>query len=110
MALVGGRSFLVLHVEKIECDFYLSFCMFGMSCPAVARRNVECFAKLTNVSCFLEVYFLAPFHQLKQLSIMNNPCVMATPSVPGFDYRPYIVSWCLNLKVLDGYVISQKER
>ncbi|KAL2311488.1 hypothetical protein Nmel_003208 [Mimus melanotis] len=56
-----------------------------------------------------EVYFLAPFQQLEQLSIMNNPCVMATPSVPGFDYRPYIVSWCLNLKVLDGYVISQKE-
>ncbi|XP_032909472.1 centrosomal protein of 97 kDa isoform X2 [Catharus ustulatus] len=56
-----------------------------------------------------EVYFLAPFRQLEQLSIMNNPCVMATPSVPGFDYRPYIVSWCLNLKVLDGYVVSQKE-
>ncbi|NXM86952.1 CEP97 protein, partial [Oenanthe oenanthe] len=56
-----------------------------------------------------EVCFLAPFRQLEQLSIMNNPCVMATPSVPGFDYRPYIVSWCLNLKVLDGYVTSQKE-
>ncbi|XP_034646203.1 centrosomal protein of 97 kDa isoform X2 [Trachemys scripta elegans] len=48
-------------------------------------------------------------NELEQLSIMNNPCVMATPSIPGFDYRPYIVSWCLNLKVLDGYVISQKE-
>ncbi|NWH61523.1 CEP97 protein, partial [Geococcyx californianus] len=56
-----------------------------------------------------EVSFLAFLCQLEQLSIMNNPCVMATPSVPGFDYRPYIVSWCLNLKVLDGYVISQKE-
>ncbi|NXK52553.1 CEP97 protein, partial [Chauna torquata] len=56
-----------------------------------------------------EVSFLASLHQLEQLSIMNNPCVMATPSIPGFDYRPYIVSWCLNLKVLDGYVISQKE-
>ncbi|NXD24591.1 CEP97 protein, partial [Spelaeornis formosus] len=56
-----------------------------------------------------EISFLACLHQLEQLSIMNNPCVMATPSVPGFDYRPYIVSWCLNLKVLDGYVISQKE-
>ncbi|NWV34291.1 CEP97 protein, partial [Grantiella picta] len=56
-----------------------------------------------------EVSFLASLRQLEQLSVMNNPCVMATPSVPGFDYRPYIVSWCLNLKVLDGYVISQKE-
>lgn len=56
-----------------------------------------------------EISFLASLTELQQLSIMNNPCVMATPSIPGFDYRPYIVSWCLNLRVLDGYVISQKE-
>ncbi|KAG8452003.1 hypothetical protein GDO86_003978, partial [Hymenochirus boettgeri] len=56
-----------------------------------------------------EVAFLAGLPDLEQLSIMNNPCVMATPSIPGFDYRPYIVSWCLKLKVLDGYVVSQKE-
>nr|XP_060626670.1 centrosomal protein of 97 kDa isoform X1 [Anolis sagrei ordinatus] len=56
-----------------------------------------------------EISYLAFLPELEQLSIMNNPCVMATPSIPGFDYRPYIVSWCLNLKVLDGYVISQKE-
>ncbi|XP_026787833.3 centrosomal protein of 97 kDa [Pangasianodon hypophthalmus] len=56
-----------------------------------------------------EVSYLASLHNLEQLSIMNNPCVMATPSLPGCDYRPYVVSWCLNLKVLDGYVVSQKE-
>lgn len=53
--------------------------------------------------------YLAPLQELEQLSMMSNPCVMATPSLPGFDYRPYIMSWCLNLKVLDGYVVSQKE-
>ncbi|XP_010976728.2 centrosomal protein of 97 kDa isoform X1 [Camelus dromedarius] len=56
-----------------------------------------------------EISYLASLTELEQLSIMNNPCVMATPSIPGFDYRPYIVNWCLNLRVLDGYVISQKE-
>ncbi|XP_015219874.1 centrosomal protein of 97 kDa isoform X2 [Lepisosteus oculatus] len=56
-----------------------------------------------------EVSYLAPLPELEQLSIMSNPCVMATPSLPGFDYRPYIVSWCLSLKILDGYVVSQKE-
>ncbi|KAJ8410534.1 hypothetical protein AAFF_G00194380 [Aldrovandia affinis] len=56
-----------------------------------------------------EVSYLAPLHDLEQLSIMSNPCVMATPSLPGYDYRPYIVSWCLSLKVVDGYVVSQKE-
>uniref|UniRef100_A0A8C6U8G2 Centrosomal protein of 97 kDa n=1 Tax=Neogobius melanostomus TaxID=47308 RepID=A0A8C6U8G2_9GOBI len=56
-----------------------------------------------------EVSYIAPLQELEQLSIMSNPCVMATPSLPGFDYRPFIMSWCLNLKVLDGYVTSQKE-
>uniref|UniRef100_A0A3B3BTL5 Centrosomal protein of 97 kDa n=1 Tax=Oryzias melastigma TaxID=30732 RepID=A0A3B3BTL5_ORYME len=56
-----------------------------------------------------EVSYLASLHELEQLSIMSNPCVMATPSLPSFDYRPYIMSWCLNLKVLDGYVVTQKE-
>ncbi|KAM7380417.1 hypothetical protein PAMP_003718 [Pampus punctatissimus] len=56
-----------------------------------------------------EVSYLSPLHELEQLSIMSNPCVMATPSLPGFDYRPYMMSWCLSLKVLDGYVVSQKE-
>ncbi|XP_069493416.1 centrosomal protein of 97 kDa isoform X2 [Ambystoma mexicanum] len=62
-----------------------------------------------EISDLNEISFLASLQDLEQLSIMNNPCVMATQSVPGFDYRPYIVSWCLNLQVLDGYVISQKE-
>ncbi|XP_052379273.1 centrosomal protein of 97 kDa-like [Oncorhynchus keta] len=56
-----------------------------------------------------EVSYLAPLHDLEQLSIMTNPCIMVTPSLPGYDYRPYIMSWCLNLKILDGYVVSQKE-
>ncbi|KAM6934267.1 centrosomal protein of 97 kDa [Xenentodon cancila] len=56
-----------------------------------------------------EVSYLTSLHELEQLSIMSNPCVMATPSLPGFDYRPYIMSWCLRLKVLDGYVVTQKE-
>lgn len=56
-----------------------------------------------------EVSYIAPLQELEQLSIMSNPCVMATPSLPGFDYRPYMMSWCLNLKVLDGYIVSQKE-
>ncbi|KAK6487096.1 centrosomal protein of 97 kDa-like isoform X1 [Huso huso] len=63
-----------------------------------------------NEICDLnEVSFLTSLSELEQLSIMSNPCVMATPSLPGYDYRPYIVSWCLSLKILDGYIVSQKE-
>uniref|UniRef100_A0A672LE29 Centrosomal protein of 97 kDa n=1 Tax=Sinocyclocheilus grahami TaxID=75366 RepID=A0A672LE29_SINGR len=53
-----------------------------------------------------EVSYLAPLHGLEQLCVMSNPCVTA---LPRCDYRPYVVSWCLSLKVLDGYVVSQKE-
>ncbi|NXL56966.1 CEP97 protein, partial [Chordeiles acutipennis] len=78
--------------------------------PVCLPQNLTVFSLAENeIRDLNEVSFLASLHQLEQLSIMNNPCVMATPSIPGFDYRPYIVSWCLNLKVLDGYVISQKE-
>ncbi|KFQ33971.1 Centrosomal protein of 97 kDa, partial [Mesitornis unicolor] len=78
--------------------------------PVCLPQNLTVFSLAENeIGDLNEVSFLASLRQLEQLSIMNNPCVMATPSIPGFDYRPYIVSWCLNLKVLDGYVISQKE-
>ncbi|NXQ15533.1 CEP97 protein, partial [Peucedramus taeniatus] len=78
--------------------------------PACLPQSLTIFSLAENeIRDLNEVSFLAPLQQLEQLSVMNNPCVMATPSVPGFDYRPYVVSWCLNLKVLDGYVISQKE-
>lgn len=28
----------------------------------------------------------------------------------AFDYRPYVINWCLNLKVLDGYKVTPMER
>nr|XP_035970156.1 centrosomal protein of 97 kDa isoform X2 [Halichoerus grypus] len=78
--------------------------------PAYLPRSLAILSLAENeIRDLNEISFLASLTELEQLSIMNNPCVMATPSIPGFDYRPYIVSWCLNLRVLDGYVISQKE-
>ncbi|XP_062383457.1 centrosomal protein of 97 kDa isoform X2 [Sardina pilchardus] len=56
-----------------------------------------------------EVSYLGSLHSLEQLSIVGNPCVMASSTLAGSDYRPYVVSWCLKLKVLDGYAVSQKE-
>ncbi|XP_002758899.3 centrosomal protein of 97 kDa isoform X6 [Callithrix jacchus] len=78
--------------------------------PAYLPRSLAILSLAENeIRDLNEISFLASLTELEQLSIMNNPCVMAAPSIPGFDYRPYIVSWCLNLRVLDGYVISQKE-
>nr|KAF6477283.1 centrosomal protein 97 [Molossus molossus] len=78
--------------------------------PAYLPRSLAILSLAENeIRDLNEISFLASLTELEQLSIMSNPCVMATPSIPGFDYRPYIVSWCLNLRVLDGYMISQKE-
>ncbi|EGW00799.1 centrosomal protein of 97 kDa isoform X1 [Cricetulus griseus] len=78
--------------------------------PSYLPRSLSILSLAENeIRDLNEISFLASLSELEQLSVMNNPCVMATPSIPGFDYRPYIVSWCLNLRVLDGYVISQKE-
>uniref|UniRef100_A0A8C1FPT5 Centrosomal protein of 97 kDa n=2 Tax=Cyprinus carpio TaxID=7962 RepID=A0A8C1FPT5_CYPCA len=78
--------------------------------PAHLPANLTVLSLAENeIRDLTEVSYLAPLHNLEQLSIMSNPCVMATPSLPGCDYRPYVVSWCLSLKVLDGFVVSQKE-
>ncbi|XP_067676396.1 serine-rich adhesin for platelets-like [Haliotis asinina] len=28
----------------------------------------------------------------------------------GFDYRPYVVNWCPTLRLLDGFVVSEREK
>nr|XP_037281836.1 LOW QUALITY PROTEIN: uncharacterized protein LOC119174839 [Rhipicephalus microplus] len=32
-----------------------------------------------------------------------------TGGVVGFDYRPYVINWCLGLRVLDDFVVTQRE-
>ncbi|XP_061696575.1 centrosomal protein of 97 kDa [Syngnathoides biaculeatus] len=78
--------------------------------PANLPAHVSILSLASNeITDLNEVAHLAPLHELEQLSVMNNPCVMPTPSLPRFDYRPYVMNWCLGLKVLDGFVVSQKE-
>ncbi|XP_060591068.1 uncharacterized protein LOC132746033 isoform X4 [Ruditapes philippinarum] len=57
-----------------------------------------------------EVSYLSCLPELQQLSVMNNPCVLMTASVIGFDYRPFIVNWCPLLEILDGYTVTEKEQ
>ncbi|KAM9801930.1 centrosomal protein of 97 kDa [Syngnathus typhle] len=78
--------------------------------PANLPAHVSILSLASNeITDLNEVAHLASLHKLEQLSIMNNPCVMPTPSLPHYDYRPYVMNWCLGLKVLDGFVVSQKE-
>ncbi|XP_063849113.1 uncharacterized protein LOC135093623 isoform X2 [Scylla paramamosain] len=62
---------------------------------------------------------LSHLNHLEQVTILNNPCLdplqptdeSGQPVGPllAFDYRPYVINWCLNLKVLDGYKVTPKE-
>ncbi|KAK4289378.1 hypothetical protein Pmani_037645 [Petrolisthes manimaculis] len=62
---------------------------------------------------------LSHLNHLEQVTILNNPCLdpvqptdeSGLPVGPllAFDYRPYVINWCLNLKVLDGYKVTPKE-
>ncbi|KAL3881429.1 hypothetical protein ACJMK2_027871 [Sinanodonta woodiana] len=63
-----------------------------------------------EISDINEVSYLSGLAQLQQLSVMNNPFLITTPSMPGFDYRPFVVNWCVSLEILDGYLVSEKER
>uniref|UniRef100_UPI00358F49B3 centrosomal protein of 97 kDa n=1 Tax=Myxine glutinosa TaxID=7769 RepID=UPI00358F49B3 len=56
-----------------------------------------------------EVSYLSSLAALVQLSLMKNPCVQPMPGIPSFDHRPYVLTWCLGLRVLDGISVGQKE-
>ncbi|XP_038059299.1 uncharacterized protein LOC119730455 isoform X2 [Patiria miniata] len=82
------------------------------SVPAYFPTCIEILSLAENeISDLAEVSYLSCLSRLQQLSIMNNPCVMMATSSSDFcfDYRPYIVNWCLSLHILDGYAITQKE-
>ncbi|XP_072018900.1 centrosomal protein of 97 kDa-like isoform X2 [Amphiura filiformis] len=85
------------------------------SIPAYFPTSLEILSLAENeISDLTEVSYMSCLTHLKQLSIMNNPCVLMATSSPsvfvtGFDYRPYVVNWCLTLQILDGCSVTQKE-
>ncbi len=58
-----------------------------------------------------EVSFLSGMTGLEQLTIADNPCIVQPDDErKQYDYRPYVINWCLSLRVLDGVIIGAKER
>ncbi|CAH1393022.1 unnamed protein product [Nezara viridula] len=52
---------------------------------------------------------LAGIINLREISLKSNPCVEMTGQMVGFDYRPFLVNWCLELQVIDGYAVDELE-
>ena len=58
-----------------------------------------------------EVSFLSGLTMLEQLTLADNPCILQPEDESKqFDYRPYVINWCLGLRVLDGVHVGAKER
>lgn len=65
-----------------------------------------------QISDLTDVSNLTGLANVEQLTLANNPCVSQPQDDirRQFDYRPYVINWCLGVRVLDGVVVSAKER
>ncbi|XP_043463270.1 centrosomal protein of 97 kDa isoform X2 [Leptopilina heterotoma] len=92
---------LFLHNNRIitlrQCERYLPPSLETLT---LANNNIT---DLNEMSHLVNLTYLVNF------SIANNPCVSMTGNDIGFDYRPFIINWCLNLKSIDGYAVDPIE-
>ena len=95
---------LLLHKNRIvtlhSCERYLPA---GLSTLTLNDNQIS---ELTDVA------HLAPLAtSLEQLTVANNPAIEQPEDLrKQFDYRPYVINWCLGLRVLDGMLVGAKER
>ncbi|XP_031839682.1 centrosomal protein 97kDa isoform X3 [Nomia melanderi] len=92
---------LFLHNNRIitlrQCERYLP-------------SSLETFTLANNnITDLNEMSHLANLKSLINFSIANNPCVSMTGNSIGFDYRPFVINWCMSLKSIDGYPVDPIE-
>ncbi|CAF1606036.1 unnamed protein product [Rotaria magnacalcarata] len=60
-----------------------------------------------------EMCYLSSLIDLNTFYIHNNPCLFVVDDRRGchqpFDYRPYVLNWCLTIHNLDGILVTRKE-
>ncbi|XP_030753204.1 centrosomal protein of 97 kDa-like isoform X2 [Sitophilus oryzae] len=92
---------LYLHKNKInhlgQCDRFLPV---SLTLLTLANNNIADLNEISRLSHLL---------QLNKISIAGNPCVNMTSNNIGFDYRPFVINWCLNVNVIDDYVVDAIE-
>ncbi|XP_076282830.1 centrosomal protein 97kDa isoform X2 [Lasioglossum baleicum] len=92
---------LFLHNNRIitlrQCERYLP-------------TSLETFTLANNnITDLNEMSHLANLKNLIHFSIANNPCVSMTGNSIGFDYRPFVINWCMSLISIDGYPVDPIE-
>ncbi|XP_019869523.2 centrosomal protein of 97 kDa isoform X2 [Aethina tumida] len=92
---------LYLHKNKInhlsQCDRFLPVSLTTLTLAS------------NNITDLNEISRLVNLTNLTKISIANNPCVNMTGNNVGFDYRPFVINWCLNVSVIDDYVVDAIE-
>ncbi|XP_017046313.1 centrosomal protein of 97 kDa [Drosophila ficusphila] len=80
------------------------------SCDKYLPTSLETLTLAKNgINDLNEICTLSHLSSLLSISIADNPCVNMTNSLDGFDYRPFVLNWCMSLKYIDGYVVDPIE-
>ncbi|XP_025831949.1 centrosomal protein of 97 kDa [Agrilus planipennis] len=92
---------LYLHGNKIghlhQCDRFLPTSLVTLTLAS------------NNIADLNEISHLSHLTNLTSISISNNPCVNFVGSNIGFDYRPFLINWCMNVRTIDGYAVDAIE-
>ncbi|XP_075234359.1 centrosomal protein 97kDa isoform X2 [Lycorma delicatula] len=100
---LSGNNIKALFLHKnhisqlLHCEIYLP--------PSLVTLTLAS----NNLVDLNEVSHLVHLKDLRELSITGNPCVTMTGNCIGFDYRPFLINWCMSLKVIDGHVVDDIE-
>ncbi|KAJ6648293.1 Centrosomal protein of 97 kDa [Pseudolycoriella hygida] len=92
---------LLLHGNRIthlrQCEKYLphSLEQLTLSKNAIADLN--------------EICSLSHLSSLRSISLSDNPCVQMTGNAIGFDYRPFVLNWCMSIKIIDDFMVNPIE-
>ncbi|XP_071524302.1 uncharacterized protein Cep97 isoform X2 [Panulirus ornatus] len=111
LSILKNLKELFLHRNRIttlyRCNKYLPPSLIILTLSDNALNDLNDLSNLSHLN------------HLEQVTILNNPCLdpiqptdecgMPVGPLLAFDYRPYVINWCLNLKVLDGYKVTPKE-
>lgn len=82
-----------------SCERFLPTALVTLTVNDNHLQDLTEISQLVHLSC------------LEQLTLVNNPAVRQPDDLPSqFDYRPFVINWCLSLRLLDGVSVGAKER
>ncbi|XP_063700321.1 centrosomal protein of 97 kDa [Culicoides brevitarsis] len=90
--LAGNR---ITHLR--QCEKYLPVALETLS---LAKNSIP---DLNEISSLVHLI------NLNSITINQNPCVQMTGNAVGFDYRPFVLNWCMSVKIIDGFVVNPIE-